>query len=199
MLRNEVAANFTIHDAIKFMSKLWVSESNVFPVSGKCWSTFDFTCRECYIKEVFLSTEVRKTLLAYNQGKRDGIRCSLHHIRARGDKFRRGKQKLGGQVSVFVQRWLNDDETIWRFRVFTKNEQTGLIWTKFLKIMFFGRKDTLRHLGWFLGTVWEFCCLVTLQPYCEAGFYFSTQWRRVRTTTVAYSVHCRYWFAEFGM
>jgi len=25
-----------------------------------------------------------------------------------------------------------------------------------------GRKDRLRQLGWFFGTVWEFCWLVTL-------------------------------------
>jgi len=44
--------------------------------------------------------------------------------------------------------------------MFTKNELTDLIWRKLLKIMFFGRKDTLRQLGWFFGTVWEFCWLV---------------------------------------
>jgi len=46
--------------------------------------------------------------------------------------------------------------------MFTKNELTDLIWTKLLKIMFFGRKDTLTQMGWFFGMVWEFCSLVTL-------------------------------------
>jgi len=31
--------------------------------------------------------------------------------------------------------------------MFAKNELTDLIWTKLLKMVFFGRKDTLRQLG----------------------------------------------------
>jgi len=75
--------------------------------------------------------------------------------------------------------------------MFTKNELTDLIWRKLLKIMFFGRKDTLRQLGWFFGTVWEFCWLVTLLNLADRYvFTIVFLFNGEGLEPELYSVHC---------
>jgi len=65
-----LAANFSIHDKIKILSKLPVSATAFSGV----WKVFDqflvLPAMNASFREVFFSTEASKNLLAYNHNQR---------------------------------------------------------------------------------------------------------------------------------
>jgi len=77
----ELATNFFIHDAIKILPKLPVSGSIAFSVSAKFGSTFNFTCHECHIIEVFSALKRIRTYLHTARAYERGIQ-EVHPSRA---------------------------------------------------------------------------------------------------------------------
>jgi len=82
---NELAANFTIHDAIKILSKLSVSESESIVFSG-IWKLLGLLF---FLSAANATSELRapkrlktylRTTRAYERGK------DIHHIRAQEDE-----------------------------------------------------------------------------------------------------------------
>jgi len=78
----ELATNFPIHNAIKILSKLSVSERIAFSGVWKVLGLLLVLADMIGISEDFFSTKGGISLFAYNQGLREGIKeenCSGPH------------------------------------------------------------------------------------------------------------------------